>query len=267
MADCGHGKDDVKVVNLVSGKVIQTLPLPGCYGGVAFAPGGRRRVRERQPNGSSPTEGPTKGDQGDVIHIFTVDPETGKGVEQNPMQLPATAGGSGRLELAAAVSGVGTAQPEGIAVSPNGHYLVVALNAADQAVVIDLPTRRSTLVSVGQYPNGVAFDPRGRAYVSNEYSGTLSVIDPASAKVTAHDQRPRRQPRGSRQPPGGDGCRPKRPALYVAVTNRDLVAVVNTRDASGDAPDLGRPAAGLGTAPIKRRDLARRATLYAVRLR
>ena len=66
VADCGHGKDDIKVVDVARGSVIQTLPLPGCYGGVAFAPDGRHAYVGGTPKGSEPTEGPTKGDQGDV---------------------------------------------------------------------------------------------------------------------------------------------------------------------------------------------------------
>ena len=64
------------------------------------------------------------------------------------------------------VSGVGTAQPEGLAVSPDGRYLVVALNAADDAVVVDLRTLAQIVVPIGRYPNGVVFDPQGHAYVS-----------------------------------------------------------------------------------------------------
>jgi hypothetical protein len=182
VADCGHGKDDVKVVNLSRRSVIQTLPLPGCYGGLAFAPDGRHAYVSGTPKGSSPTEGPTRGDQGDVIHIFTVNRGTGRGVEGAPLQLPATTGGSGRTESLPSVSGVGTAQPEGLAVSPDGHYLVVALNAADDAVVIDLRSRAQTVVPIGRYPESVAFDPHGRAYVSNEYDGTLSVINPKTPR-------------------------------------------------------------------------------------
>jgi YVTN family beta-propeller protein len=249
VADCGHGEDDVKVVDLITGKVIQTLPLPGCYGGVAVAPNGRAAYVGGTPKGSSPTEGPTKGDKGDVIHIFTVNPVTGKGVEQNPLQLPSTSGGSGRIDSLPPVAGVGTAQPEGLAVSPSGHYLVVALNAADDAVVVDLHSMSQRVVSVGQYPDGVAFDPQGRAYVSNEYSGTLSVIDPASAKVT-------RTIAGLGGPlgdlashPEGIAADPRRPAMYVAVTNRDLVAVIDTSTGSVTRLiSVARPQ-GLGTAP------------------
>ncbi len=168
-----------------SGKVIQTLPLPGCYGGIAFAPNGARGLRRGTPKGSSPTEGPTKGDQGDVLHVFTVDPHDRSRHRARPIQLPATTGGSGRLNSLPPVSGVGTAQPEG---SPPRR------TAATSSSRSTPQTRRSSsicapdaehLVHVGAYPNGVAFDPKGRAYVSNEYSGTLIVIDPASAKVVA----------------------------------------------------------------------------------
>jgi len=85
VADCGHGSNDVRVVDVATGAVTQTLPLPGCYGGVAIAPDGRHAYVGGNPRGSSPTEGPTQGDQGDVIHIFTIDPSTAQGTEQAPL--------------------------------------------------------------------------------------------------------------------------------------------------------------------------------------
>src|SRR5205823_10888825 len=68
VTDCGHGSDDVRVVEVASGSVVQTLPLPGCYGGIAFAPDGLHAYASGNPRGDSPTEGATQGDQGDVIH-------------------------------------------------------------------------------------------------------------------------------------------------------------------------------------------------------
>jgi YVTN family beta-propeller protein len=263
VADCGHGEDDIKVVALATGAVVQTLPLPGCYGGVAFAPDGHRAYVSGTPKGSSPTEGPTQGDQGDVIHIFAVDPATGTGTEQTPLQLPATAGGSGRLNSLPPVSGVGTAQPEGLAVSPDGHYLVVALNAADDAVVVDLRSLTQTVVAVGQYPCDVAFDPQGRVYVSNEYAGTVSVIDPVTANVTATIA----GFGGSLGDPGshpeGMVADPRRPALYVAVTGRDTVDVVDTtHDTIAHVISVGR-SQGLGTEPTKLAISPDDRTLYA----
>jgi YVTN family beta-propeller protein len=249
VADCGHGKNDVRVMSVSTGKIVQTLPLPGCYGGVAFAPDGRHAYVSGTPGGGEPTEGPVKGTQGDVIHIFTVDPNTGKGVEQNPLALPSTSGGSGRINSLPPASGVGSAGPEGLAVSPDGHYLVVALNAADDAVVVDLHTMTPTVVSAGEYPNGVVFDPQGRAYVSNEYSGTLSVIDPASAKVTKTISGLGGAAGDLASHPEGMAADPHRPAVYVAVTNRDLIAVVDTRSgAVTRLVSVARPQ-GVGTAP------------------
>jgi len=263
VADCGHGEDDVKVVDLSRHSVIQTLPLPGCYGGVAFSPDGGHAYVSGTPKGSSPTEGPTKGDQGDVIHIFAVNPRTGTGVEGNPLQLSATSGGSGRTNSLPAASGVGSAQPEGLAVSPDGRYLVVALNAADDAVVVDLRTLAQTVVPIGRYPEGVAFDPQGRAYVSNEYDGTVSVIEPRNAKVTATIVGLGGALGDLASHPEGMAADPRRPLLYVAVTNRDLVATVDTTTHTvTHLISVGR-APGLGTAPTNLAISPDDSTLYA----
>lgn len=264
VVDCGHGKNDARVIKLSTGKVIQTLALPGCYGGIAFAPDGRQAYISGEPIGGEPTEGKTKGKQGDVIHIFTVNRETGKGLEQQPLQIPASSGGSGRTNsLPPTGNGVGTACPEGIAASPNGKYLVVALNCADKADVVKLANKSQTLVSIGQYPEGVAFDSRNRAYVSNEYSGTVSVINPASATVskTISGLGGKLGDLGSH--PEGMVADPHRQALYVAVTNRDLVAVVNTEtERVSHLISVGRPQ-GLGTAPTNVAVSPGGTTLYA----
>jgi DNA-binding beta-propeller fold protein YncE len=252
VADCGHGKDDIKILDLSRrGRVIQTLPLPGCYGGVAIAPDGRRAYVGGTPLGGSPTSGPTKGNEGDVIHIFTLDGRSGRASELTPLTLPATSGGSARSNSFPPVSGVGTAQPEGVAISPNGRYLAVALNGADQAVIVNLRTMGEALVPVGAYPNGAAFDPQGRAYISNEYDGTVSVIDPAAASVlgTIHGLGGSLGDLASH--PEGMVADPRRPLLYVAVTNRDLVAVIDTAHRSvAHLVSVARPG-GLGTAPVK----------------
>jgi YVTN family beta-propeller protein len=264
VADCGHGKDDARVIQLSTGKVIQTLPLPGCYGGIAFAPNGEHAYISGEPIGGEPTEGKTQGNQGDVIHIFNVNRQTGKGIEQNPLQIPASVGGSGRVNsLPPTGNGVGTACPEGAAASPNGKYLVVALNCADKADVVTLATKAQTLVSVGEYPEGVAFDPQNRAYVSNEYSGTVSVIDPAAAKVTRTITGLGGHLGDLASHPEGMVADPHRALLYVAVTDRDLVAVVDTQ--SGQVKHLisvGRPQ-GLGTAPTNLAISPDDSTLYS----
>src|SRR5437588_1447316 len=251
VADCGHGSDDVRVVDVASGTVVQTLPLPGCYGGIAFAPDGLHAYVSGNPRGDSPTEGATQGDQGDVIHVFTVDPATGKGVEQKPLLIPETTGGDGRVDSLPPVQGVGTAYPEGLAVSPDGKTLAVALNAADSADVVNLATNEQNIVSVGHYPSGVAFDHAGRAYVSNEYDGTLSVIDTATHTVTATISGLGGALGDLAAHPEGLVADPVREQLYVAVTNRDLIAVINTATESVSRLISVKRSQGIGTEPVK----------------
>src|SRR2546427_3046586 len=68
VTDCGHSSDDVRVVEVASGSVVQTLPLPGCYGGIRIAPRGPPAYVGGNPQGRSPTERPTQRGPGDVVH-------------------------------------------------------------------------------------------------------------------------------------------------------------------------------------------------------
>jgi YVTN family beta-propeller protein len=251
VTDCGHGSNDVRILDVASGAVVQTLPLPGCYGGIAITPDGHHAYVGGNPKGGSPTEGPTQGDQGDVVHIFSVDPTTGQGTERAPLQLAETSGGSGRVNSLPPVSGVGSAYPEGLAVSPDGNTLVVALNAADSAVIVDLATLAQNVVSVGRYPNGVAFDRHGHAYVSNEYDGTVSVIDTGKHTVTATIGGLGGQLGDLGSHPEGMVADPVRDLVYVAVANRDLIAVIDTASQSVvNLISVARPQ-GLGAGPVK----------------
>jgi YVTN family beta-propeller protein len=251
VADCGHGSDDIRVVEVSSGSVVQTLPLPGCYGGVAITPDGTHAYVGGNPKGSSPTEGPTQGDAGDVIHVFTVEPSTGKGTEQSPLQIPETTGGDGRVNSLPPVSGVGTAYPEGLAISPDGKTLVVALNAADSADVVNLENDQQSTVAVGHYPNGVAFDHKGRAYVSNEYDGTVSVIDTATHSVTATVSGLGGALGDLASHPEGMVADPLHERIYVAVANRDLVAAIDTETETVTQLVSVERSQGIGTAPVK----------------
>jgi len=264
VVDSGHGSDDVRVVNTATSAVVQTLPLPGAYEGIAFSPDGRRAYVSGTPKGGSPTEGPTKGDEGDVIHVFSVDPASGTGTELNPIALPASSGGSGRLNsLPPATTNAGTAIPEGLAVSADGKWLVVALNQADKAAVISLKSGAGQLLSTGAYPAGVVFDHHGLAYVSNEYDGTVTVIDPATAKVTTTIHGLGGQAGDQNSHPEGMVADPVRDAIYVAVTNRDLVATIDTAKKSVSGfMSVARPE-GIGTAPVSLAVDPAGRTLYA----
>jgi DNA-binding beta-propeller fold protein YncE len=261
VVDSGHGSDDVRVIDVASGSSVQTLPLPGAYGGVAFSPDGRRAYVSGTPKGGSPTEGPTKGDQGDVVHVFAI--ASGRGSELDPIVLPSSSGGSGRTNSLPPTSGTGTAYPEGLAVSPDGKTLVVALNAADKAAVIPLAGGTPTLVNTGAYPDGVVFDHQGLAYVSNEYDGTLSVIDPGAANMVATIPGLGGSGGDRNSHPQGMVTDPSLDRIYVAVASRDLVAIVDTkaRRVVGSI-SVARPEA-IGVAPVKLAVAPDGNTLYA----
>jgi YVTN family beta-propeller protein len=241
--DSGHGKDDVRVVEVGSGKVVQTLPLPGGYGGIAFTPDGKRAYVSGSPISGAKPDGPTKGDAGDVLHVFSVDAATGHGSELDPIVLPSSSDGSGQRNSLPPVTKL---YPAGLAVSPDGKTVVAALQQADRAALVDVRTGSVRTVQVGAYPNSAAFDRDGRAYVSNAYDGTLSVIDVGAGKVVKTVD----GLGGTNSQPEGMVADPRSDRLYVAVTQRDTVAVVDTRSLSVvKTIAIGRPV-GPGVQPV-----------------
>jgi len=263
VADCGHGSNDVRVMSVATGMVVQTLPLPGCYGAIAMAADGSRAYVGGTPKGGSPTEGPTRGDEGDVIHVFDVDQASGQGTERNPLVLPSTSAGSGRVNSLPPVTSSHSAFPEALAISPDQRKLVVSLNAADRAVVVDLPSGQQTTVTTGRYPNGVAFDHQGRAYVSNEFDGTLTVIDVGQAKAVATIAGLGGAGGDQNSHPEGMTIDPRADRLYVAVTNRDEISTVDTQTRRVITQTSVGRAAGVGTAPVKLAVSPDAHTLYA----
>ena len=137
----GHGRNDVQIVNVANGALVQVLPMPGTYGQMVFAPDGKTAYVSGEPIGdATPPIGPTVGNDGDVIHVFSVDIAGGTAVEQAPITLPKTLGGTGRLQNFPPSEGDLTLPsfPVGIAITPDASTLVVALYNADLAAVIDI---------------------------------------------------------------------------------------------------------------------------------
>src|SRR5437764_12839252 len=105
--DSGHGRDDVQIVDVRSGAVIQSLPLPGAYGGIAFAPGGRTAYVSGEPIGTSHPSGPVAAPGGDAIHVFALDPQSGPATQAGPIPLPPTTGGTAPSHLGASHAAAG----------------------------------------------------------------------------------------------------------------------------------------------------------------
>ena len=114
--------------------------------------------------------------------------------------------------------------PDRLAVSPNGRTLLVPLNLADAAAVIDTHSRSVRYVKTGAYPYGAAILKDGKTgLVSNEGPGTVSVISLASAT-----KRKDIQVAGNLSHPEGITVDPQRPRAYVAIANVDQVAMIDT---------------------------------------
>ncbi|HWY23874.1 MAG TPA: beta-propeller fold lactonase family protein, partial [Nevskia sp.] len=233
----GDGRNDVRIVDVASGEVVQVLPMPGTYGQMAFSPDGATAYVSGEPNSSAwKPAGPTMADAGGAIHVFKLDPLSGTATEQAPIGLAAGPGG----------------YPAGIGVSPDGKTLVVALYHANKAALIDAASGKETSeIAVGNYPFAARFERSGKfAYVSNAQDGTLSKIDPVGGKVVSTI--------AGFGGPSGDGnaqpqyilADPKTDRLYVAVTNHDGVAVLDTStDKVVQFVSLQRPE-GFGAAPV-----------------
>jgi YVTN family beta-propeller protein len=73
------------------------------------------------------------------------------------------------------------------AITPNGKYVYVASQSANNVTVIDTASNAVVkTVTVGTTPSGVAVTPDGaHVYVSNQASNNLSVIETSSNTVTA----------------------------------------------------------------------------------
>jgi YVTN family beta-propeller protein len=183
------------------------------------------------------------------VHVFAID-RAGQAVETRPITLPATSGGSAQQENAnpAAIAftppgpgpSSGLGWPIGLAATPDDKRLVVALNQADQVAIVNLRTRAAQLVKVGKYPYGVVSDGT-TAWISNEYDGTVSVVDLGTATVTATLD------------VGGQNAHPEGMVIsgkniYVAVTNRDEVVRISAGAVTARW-SVGR-SAGIGTAPV-----------------
>lgn len=255
--DSGHGRNDVSIVRVATGAVAQVLPLPGGFGQVVFSRDGARAYVSGQKRGRSGYPyGDTKGDEGDVIHVYEVTPSTGTARELDPIALPATGQtGSGR-ENSLPPNPTDVSFPVGLAVSPDGTKLVVALNNADQAAIVNLETGTASLVATGAYPFGVAITRDGRfAYVGNEYDGTLTKINletngAVGNAIAIGSPRDEGLPANVNAHPQQLLADPKRDRVYVAVTNHDGIAVLNTQSDTIEAfIDLKRPE-GYGVGPV-----------------
>ena len=136
--------------------------------------------------------------------------------------------------------------PRDIAVSPNGRTLLVALNLADAAAVIDTATATSATSASATTPTGPGSRRDGRfGLVSSETQGTVVGDRPGGGQ-------------GGEEPPGRPAALripesiavdPKAPLAFVGNANQDTITVIDTKSMSvARTLSVERPQ-GVGTSP------------------
>src|SRR3954468_24308855 len=244
----GRGLNDVRIVSVRTGKVLQTLPLPGASGGIAMDPkrplvyvsgiaGSRYKLQK-------PAAG-TPGAEGDVIHVFSYSQRFGVAQFERVIKVPPPSNAPTPQNFPP-TNTKKIAWPDRLAVSPDGKRLLVPLNLADAAAIVDTGSGAVRYVKTGNYPYGAAILPDGKTgLVSNETPGTVSVVDLDAAKKVKDIQV---GPHLSH--PEAIALDPKASRAYVTVTNSDQVAVLDTKALKVERTlSVERPQ-GLGTAPV-----------------
>jgi DNA-binding beta-propeller fold protein YncE len=242
----GRGKNDIRIVNVKTGNVVQTLQLPGMSGGIAID---RKRALayvagihdsayadQRMPDG-------TPGKDGDVIHVYSYD-ATGHASFVKVIPVPPQSGAPTPQSFPP-TNTKKIAWPDRLAVSPDGSMLLVPLNLADSAAIVDTATGGVRYVDVGHYPYGAAILP-GKKFglVSNETPGTVSVINLQTGQVAKTIQ-----VGAHLSHPEAIALDDKRHRAFVAIANSDQVAVIDTDSFQVEQTLSVARAEGIGSSP------------------
>ena len=244
----GVGANDIRIVDTARRRVIQIIPLAGASGGIALD----SRYRLAYVSGVAvsrwwPSQDTLPGAQGNVVLVYRWSATSGKARFVRPISVAAVP--NARPVQAFPATTDTNAWPQKLAVAPGGSRLLVPLNLADSAAIVDLKQAdrvRYVKLPSGSYPFGAAILPGGRlGLVSNEATGTLSVIDLQKGvrvrEITVGP--PLSHPEGIAIDAAGRRA-------YVAVSALDEVAVVSLRSwRVTRVLSVGR-SAGLGTMPV-----------------
>jgi DNA-binding beta-propeller fold protein YncE len=247
----GIPSNDVRIVDTSTHKVCQILNLPGASGGIALDSTHRRAYVSGLPNSRwQPERSSLPGANGDVVHVIGWTNTCGQARVLRTIAVPPQPGAPTSQSWPAPRGGLTAttlAWPQKLAVSPDGARLLVSLNLANAAAIVDVTNGdRVRYVATGGYPYGAAIVPGDRiGLVSNEGVGTVSVID-LRAGTKLKDitvGTPLSHPAGIVVDKTGRRA-------YVALSASDQVVVVDIRKRKVERTIWVGRQAGLGTMPV-----------------
>jgi DNA-binding beta-propeller fold protein YncE len=243
----GRGRNDIRIVSVRTKSVVQVVPLPGTSGGVAMDPSRPLAyvsgVADSDAGHADQQQPGLPGRQGDVIHVFDYSTTTGRARFRRLLAVPPPSGTQPPQNFPP-TNTTAIAWPDRLAISPEGARLLVPLNLADQAAIVDVGTGSVRYVATGSYPYGAAITPDGKTgLVTNEASGTVSFVDLASAtKLGDVDVGHLSHPEGVTIDRAGRFA-------YVAVANSDRVAKIDVQSRTAVASLSTARSSGNGTTP------------------
>ena len=252
----GFGNNDIRIVDTAGQRVVQTIPVPGASGGIALDSTNRLAYVSGIPVSRwQPSLKNLPGAGGNCILVYSWEASSGQARFLRVIPVPPPPGAPNVQafppipQRANEPAADPNSWPQKLAVSPDGSQLLVPLNLADHAAVIDLNNSdrvRYVPMGSGAYPFGAAILPDGRTgLVGNEATGTLSVVDMANA-VKLRDITvgpPLSHPEGIVVDSAGDRA-------YVALSALDEVVVVDLESWTVERTiSVGR-SEGLGTMPV-----------------
>jgi YVTN family beta-propeller protein len=215
----GWREQGIQILDRTSGRLLQTIPLPAVFLGMAFSPDAKSLH--------------VSGGNQDVIYRF--DWSGGRATLADSIALAVKEKGNS-----------GTRYPAGIALSRDGRTLYAAENLGDSLAVVDLATRRVVQrLATEKYPYGVATAPDGTVYVSAWGGWTVSAFPARGDGTLGQGARIRVARHPSAILLNADGSR-----LFVASGSTDKISVVDTRTQRVIATiDDASPAVGEGSTP------------------
>ena len=193
-----------------------------------------------------PTQTGLPGAAGNFVLVYGWNATSGKARFVNAIPVPPQPGAPPVQMYPTSTTSATNSWPQKLAVSADGRRLLVPLNLAGSADVVDLKHHQVRNIATGSYPFGAAILPDGRTgLVSNEAAGTLSVVDLVKG-VKLRDIQvgpPLSHPQGIVVDRAGRRA-------YVALSALDEVVVVDVPHRRVERTiSVGR-SAGLGTMPV-----------------